>query len=115
VEEKRRIVEQTLRAGASVTVVARAHGVNRDQVFHWRRQYREGRLVALPAGRRGSTGTKLLRVRMAGACAAAEGREVRTATLPSGTMQIELAAGTLRLTGRVDGETLRVVLEALRA
>ena len=42
--EKRRIVEQTLEPGASVAKVARAHGVNANQVFHWRRQYRQGPL-----------------------------------------------------------------------
>jgi transposase len=46
VEEKRRIVEETLRDGASVSSVARAHGVNANQVFQWRRLYREGLLVS---------------------------------------------------------------------
>ncbi len=42
--EKRRIVEETLQPGASVAKVARAHGVNANQVFAWRRQYRQGLL-----------------------------------------------------------------------
>jgi transposase len=33
--------------GASVSQVARQHGVNTNQVFHWRRQYHAGDL-ALP-------------------------------------------------------------------
>jgi|SRR5580704_5629099 transposase len=41
VEEKRRIVEETLEAGASVARVAR-HAVNANQVFYWRKKYREG-------------------------------------------------------------------------
>ena len=48
VEEKRRIVEATLVEGASVSQVARLHGVNTNQVFHWRRQYYAGDL-SLPA------------------------------------------------------------------
>src|SRR5260370_27425249 len=44
VEEKRRIVEETLEAGASVARVARRHAVNTNQVFYWRKKYREGRL-----------------------------------------------------------------------
>src|SRR6266436_6603440 len=44
VEEKRRIVEETLAAGASVARVARRHAVNANQVFYWRKKYREGRL-----------------------------------------------------------------------
>lgn len=40
--EKRQIVEQTLEPGTSV---ARAHGVNANVVFHWRREYRERKLA----------------------------------------------------------------------
>jgi transposase len=43
-EERRQIVEETLQPGASVAVIARQHGVNANQVFHWRKLYREGRL-----------------------------------------------------------------------
>jgi transposase len=44
VAEKRRIVELTLEPGASVALVARAHGVNANQVFAWRRAFRNGEL-----------------------------------------------------------------------
>src|ERR1700752_3172074 len=44
IAEKRRIVEETLMAGASVARVARRHGVNANQVFGWRRLYLAGRL-----------------------------------------------------------------------
>jgi transposase len=36
-EEKRRIVDETLRAGASVADVARRHGLNANLVFNWRK------------------------------------------------------------------------------
>lgn len=57
VEEKRRIVEETLVRGASVAQVARLHGVNSNQVFQWRRQYRSGDL-----GLTSTVATKLLPV-----------------------------------------------------
>src|SRR5512140_1244910 len=44
IELKRQIVEETLVVGASVARVARAHGVNANQVFQWRRLYEQGRL-----------------------------------------------------------------------
>jgi transposase len=44
IAEKRRIVEETLIEGASVARVARAHGINANQVFGWRRLYLAGRL-----------------------------------------------------------------------
>jgi transposase len=120
---KRRIVQETLAPGASVARVARAHGVNANQVFAWRRQFRQGLLEAsdrLTAG--------LLAVRVAEpeparsarselrrrvAEASARSQDAATQRTPSGTIQIELPKGRLRLTGCADPEALRVVLEAL--
>src|ERR1700742_5148471 len=43
--ERRQVVEGTMRPGAaSVAVIARAHGVNANQVFNWRKLYHAGRL-----------------------------------------------------------------------
>ena len=44
IKEKRDIVEETLVSGASVARVARRHDVNANQVFYWRKLFREGRL-----------------------------------------------------------------------
>jgi len=108
VEQKRRIVEETLQPGASVARVARAHEVNANQVFAWRRQYRQGLLGTT------SEALGLLPVRVIEPARAA----VRSRSTPSyrtapGMMQIELPKGQLRLTGIVDAEALRVVLEKL--
>jgi transposase len=43
-EEKRRIVEETLSSEASVSMMARRHGVNTNQLFHWRKLYEAGLL-----------------------------------------------------------------------
>jgi transposase len=42
--QKRRIVAETLVSGASVSVVARRHDVNANQLFAWRRQCRRGEM-----------------------------------------------------------------------
>src|ERR1700758_2976143 len=43
--ERRQVVEESMRPGApSVAVIARAHGVNANQVFNWRKLYHAGRL-----------------------------------------------------------------------
>ena len=47
-QERRAIVEETLKPGASVALVARAHDVNANQIFKWRRQYRDGHLEIAP-------------------------------------------------------------------
>src|SRR5882724_11092058 len=45
IEEKRRIVQESLKPGASVAVVARRFDVNANQIFTWRRQLRGGKLT----------------------------------------------------------------------
>src|SRR5580698_10676340 len=46
--ERRRVVEETLEAGASVARVALKYGVNANQMFQWRHLYRDGKLGAPP-------------------------------------------------------------------
>jgi transposase len=38
-QERRQIVEETLKPGASISRVARAHDVNTNQLFKWRREF----------------------------------------------------------------------------
>lgn len=107
--EKRLIVEQALEPGASVAQVARAHGLNANVVFHWRRLYREGKLAVEPI-----QGMKLLPVSIAE-------REIverppEEAVSPScGSIHIELP-GEVRITveGHADAAAIRAVLEGLR-
>ena len=107
VEEKRRIVEETLEAGTSVARVARRHAVNANQVFYWRKKYREGRL-----GKNQSS--KLLPVTLSDISWNKSGRSSGGASpLAVGTMEIKLAKGQLRVTGSVEAEALRTVLEYL--
>lgn len=54
IAEKRQIVEETMQPGASVATIARAHEVNANLVFGWRRLYQQGLLeqnAAAPAAR----------------------------------------------------------------
>jgi transposase len=110
VEEKQRIVEETLQPGASVARVARAHGVNANQLFGWRRLYQQGRLE-----RKVKETPGLLPVRVIGATVTEAERATGTPTrrTPSGMIHVELPKGQLRIAGRVDAEALRVVLEKL--
>jgi transposase len=92
-------------AGASVPRVARRHDVNANQVFYWRKLYREGQLGS-------NADTRLVRVKVA------HDRNVEAAKeddfLPrSGTMEIKLSKGTLRIFGTVDVIALRAAVECL--
>jgi len=44
IAEKLSIVQLTMEAGASVAEIARAHGLNANQVFKWRRLFAKGQL-----------------------------------------------------------------------
>ena len=113
IAERRRVVEETLLPGASVARVARAYGINANQVFHWRRLYQRGLLGGkvqrpvglLPVSVTESVGTET-RQRECSAPA--------LAALAPGAMQIELAKGRVRIEGSADAALLRVVLECLR-
>jgi len=109
VEEKRRIVEEALQAGASVARVARAHGVNANQGFAWRRLYRQGRLE-----RRTNETRALLPARLVDSRPeASQPTATPVRRTPSGVIHMEVPKGQLRITGCVDAYALRVVLEKL--
>ena len=105
IKEKRDIVEETLVPGASVARVARRHDVNANQVFYWRKLFREGRLGI-------SMNPQLLPVKVA-AEQATEPVKSNVQALSPGTMEIKFSKGTLRIAGSVDVAALRVVLESL--
>jgi len=113
VSEKRRIAEQTLEPGASVALVARAHGVNANQVFKWRRAPKRGELSE-PA----AASTALLPVTLSAACeAASDTGEIGAKEQPTsgGAIHIELPGRALiSVEGRADAVVLRTVLESLR-
>jgi transposase len=108
VEEKCRIVEQTLKPGASVARVALAHGVNANQVFSWRRQYRQGLL-----GKRNAGPVNLLPVHVSEARKTYRSGGPTLTAAVAGTIQVEFPQGHVCVTGSVDGEALRIVLEHL--
>ena len=99
--ERRQIVEETLQPGASVAVIAREHGVNANQVFYWRKLYREGRLDGAP------TAAPLVPVRIAEVVS----REQPPAKLCAGVIVVELGRARIRIEGSVDPENLRLILE----
>jgi transposase len=94
-EVKRRIVAETRAPGASVSVVARRHDVNANQLFRWRRHY-----AAVPEGM-----PALVPVALRGPAAA---------TGSPGTIEIDLGGVQVRISGTVDPAILRQVLEQLR-
>ena len=104
IQERREIVEETFFPSASVSRVARRHDVNANQLFYWRKLYREGRL--------GGGAAPLLPVKVSEE-RPAEAAKCDSPALRSGTMEIKVSKGTIRIAGSVDVVTLRTVLECL--
>ncbi len=113
-EERCRIVEETLVPGVSVATVARAHELNANVVFHWRKLYRAGVLVR-DAGRRDEP--RLLPVTVAGAgCGEPSDSAAASSIFQSatpGSMEITFQKAQVRIVGAVDAAALRAVLECL--
>ena len=113
IAEKRRMVEESFQPGASVARVARAHGVNANQVFGWRRLYQRGRLGG---NTRTAQAVELLPVTISDTPAAPVPTPAATpSSVSPGTIQLQLPRGRLRIEGVVDADCLRVVLNCLLA
>lgn len=100
------VVERTLRPGASVARIAREHGINANQIFLWRKRYREGTLGE-------STAALLPIIRVPDVSAGQRHDPLNDAT-GAGSLLMESGTLRLRIAGRPDPETLRRVLAALR-
>ena len=109
-EEKRRIVEATLVPGASIARVAREHGVNANQVFQWRYEYRNGASWAAKQAR-----TELLPVTWDAEPSRMIALDAPAVAASSGAIHIELPGRALvTVKNGVDAALVRVVLESLQ-
>jgi transposase len=101
---KRRIVAETLEPGASVSIVARRHDVNANQLFKWRREMAPQQPPA--AGQ----SVTMLPIEIA-----SDTREARPRARRSGTIEITFSGGErVCVRGEVSPETLQQVIELLR-
>ncbi len=109
VAEKQAIVQLTMEPGASVAEIARAHGVNANQVFKWRRLFANGQLSDA-----GARSTALLPVTISA------DREAPDATADvqassAGAIHIEFPGrAMITVESGADPALLRSILESLR-
>jgi transposase len=110
VEEKLRILAQSVAPGSSASLTCRMHGISSGQLYTWRRQFRTGELTGfapvlvappideLPAGTPIDPVPPVVDGDRSTSC----------------LIEVELPSGVkLRVTGAVDAAMLRQVLSAL--
>jgi len=106
--DKRRLVAETIRPGATVHGVARRHGVSPSQLFAWRKLYRVGAGLERVVPGPGVAGFAAVEIAPAMPPSVAD-----VVPAPSGLIEIELAGGDrVRISGAADPE---VVVAALRS
>jgi transposase len=110
-EEKLRILAQSVAPGSSASLVCRLHGISSGQLYTWRRRFRTGELTGFAPVRLAPPVEQL-------ALATAPVDPVPTPPeldrRVDGIIEVELPTGVkLRLTGAVDEAALRRVLSAL--
>lgn len=111
VEEKLRILAQSVALGSSASLACRLHGISSGQLYTWRRQFRTGDLTGFapvlmaPADELPVATAAIDPVPPNGAVDRPTGGGVIEVELPSGIK--------LRLIGAVDAALLRQVLSAL--
>ena len=101
-EAKARIVAESLAPGVVVSEVARRHDLRPQQLFAWRHQARQGRLV-LPA-------EALAFVPVVAAAA-----EAPPGAGPAGLIEVVLGDAVVRVPPDADGKLLAKVLRAVQA
>ncbi len=104
-EAKARIVAESLAPGVVISDVARRYDLRPQQLFAWRHQARQGRLV-LPTEELAFVPV----VRTAG-----EAPSVADSAPPAGIIEVALADVVVRVPPAVDGRLLAKVLRAVKA
>ena len=105
-QDKLRIVEETMQPGMTVTEVARRHGLAPSVVFTWRRLAREGRLGD----------ARLVFVPVEITPVPAQAPSVTSPSRRTGLIEIVLGRGRrIRVDREVDAEALRRVLQVVES
>jgi len=124
--DKQQIVGETLKPGASVSMIAQRYGLHSSQLFAWRKAARDGRLiedagidfapVILAPERPEPAALPPATIPVNGPTEIVSARdEPRLRARRTGTIEITFACGArVCVRGQVSPETLRQVVELLR-
>lgn len=117
VQEKLQIVRETLQSEGSVPVIARRHGVNANQIFTWRREYRRGKLLERgveSARERKAPALLPVQLHVPMKAVPQEARAAAVSAAQPERVEIEYPSGTrLRIWGGLGTERLQAILREL--
>lgn len=108
---KRELVAATLEPGASVSIVARRHDLNANQLFKWRRQFEEARRTPM-VGPGGLVPVEIAPTSPPGPVV--EARPAAAAEPAEGSIEITLPGGVrVKIKGAVDPAAIAAALGAV--
>ena len=107
-EFKRAVVAQSYLPGSSVARLAREHGINANQIFAWRKLYRD---AGLPYA--STSSTVLLPVHVAQSVPSEAVPVHKAETHRAGTIKLTVGKAQLTICGSPDVDSLRMVLAHL--
>lgn len=90
-EQKAQVVAESVAGGASISAVARRHGLTPQQLFAWRRQARGGNVASSSA------------------------MGFASVVVTRAAIEIEFGGAVIRVSAGSDAATLRTVLQAVKA
>lgn len=112
-DDKARIIEETLVAGAVVSAVARRHGLSPQQLFGWRRQARQ------PVGAVTDAAPQfvpaIVETSVPGSTVRRQRKRRRQVDRTSGSIEVEIEGVIVRIGRGADPKTVAAVLGALKA
>ena len=116
VEEKLKVLNEALSAGASITAVSDRNGVSRSLLYHWLRLARAGQLPGISVNRPSSSG--FVPVRIEGGAEAAPAQSPPRSFGPprrrASTIEIALSNGrVVKVEESIDPATLERIIAAL--
>jgi transposase len=106
VAQKLAIVAESFASVTSISDVARRYQLNRNQLFHWRAQFRRGELG-------GADGGSFVPVTVGDWEGATDIPASISATVPNAVIEVVIGAATVRVPPAADDMTLRRVLAAV--
>jgi transposase len=112
-DDKARIVEETLVAGAVVSEVARRYGLSPQQLFGWRRQARQPAVADIDAAPQFVPA--VVETALPESSMRRRRKRTRQVDRTSGSIEVEIDGVTVRIGRGAEAKTVAAVLRALKA